>query len=174
MTAKVNKGGVRPVGSESKSYQNRLREFNARMATPSYSKGYFSRATGGFYVVEKSKFPHKKEEIEAARIMADKGYKVYLKDETGEFSKGDGMIFTFSYEQITPDKAKGAHGVKKCIEHAKLKRVQVSLIFDKYGRFSLREIREGITEYEKHNSYLFQKIMIIDKNTVIHTYRHDL
>lgn len=112
MTAKVNKGGVRPVSKTGRTYQNRLHEFKSKMSSVGYSDGYFSTGSGGFYLVEKTKFPHKKDEIEAARILADRGYKVYLKDEMGEFSKGDGMIFTFAYEQITPDKAKGAHGVK--------------------------------------------------------------
>lgn len=173
MTAKVNKGGVRPVGSESKAYQNRLREFNARMATSGYSKGYFSVSGGGFYVVTRSKYPHKKEELEAAHILADHGYKVYLQDEVGSVSKGDGVIFTFSYEQITPDKASGAHGFKKCLEHAKLKRVQISLVFDKNRRFVPADIYGGVALFEKHFTYRFSKMIVIDNSGKIHTYKHD-
>lgn len=173
MTAKVNKGGVRPVSKTGKAYQNRFREFSAKIASVGYSDGYFNKDTGGFYLIERTKYRHKKEEVEAARILADKGYKVYLKNEMGEMSKGDGVIFTFSYEQITPDKASGPHGVKKCIDHAKLKRVQVSLIYDKNGRFSQNEILKGIAEYERHASYRFEKIMVIDTIGRIHNYRYD-
>lgn len=174
MTAKVNKGGVRPVSKTGKAYQNRLREYTAKMSSVGYSDGYFSKESGGFYVVVKSRYPHKREEIEAARILADKGYKVYLQDEVGSFSKGDGILFTFSYEQSTPDKANGAHGVKKCLGHAKEKGVQIALIYDKYERFNEKIVNDGIAEYEKHvKNYRFARIIVIESNGRIVNYRHN-
>lgn len=174
MTAKVNKGGVRPVSKTGKAYQNRLREYTAKMASVGYSDGYFSKESGGFYVVVKSNYPHKKEELEAARILADKGYKVYLQDEVGSVSKGDGLIFTFSYEQSTPDKAVGGHGFKKCLGHAKSKRVQIALIYDKNGRFTDSDINAGILEFEKYNAtYRFSRIIVIDRKNRINNYYHN-
>ena len=38
---------------------------------------------GGWIAIEKSTARHKPEELEAARILADKGYKVTLKNEAG-------------------------------------------------------------------------------------------
>lgn len=57
---------------------------------------------GGYVAIEKSSARHKPEELEIARIFADKGYKVVLKDESGMDEKSDGSLFNISYEQRTP------------------------------------------------------------------------
>ena len=57
---------------------------------------------GGWLAIEKSTARHKPEELEAARILADKGYKVTLKDEAGSEKTVDGYLSTASFEKRTP------------------------------------------------------------------------
>lgn len=79
---------------------------------------------------KKSSAKHKPEEIEAATILANKGYKVTRKDEAGEVKTPDGYLFTASFEQRTPTRA----SVKKALGHASEKMLilplsMISLIY---------------------------------------------
>lgn len=76
-------GGSRTLSGGSREYGRREVEFNQLRHSGRYSDGYFSKKGGGYYLIEKSSTTHKPEEIEAARFMADRGYKITLKDEGG-------------------------------------------------------------------------------------------
>lgn len=76
-------GGSRTLSGGSREYGRREVEFNQLRNSGRYSDGYFSKKGGGYYLIEKSSVTHKPEEIEAARFMADRGYKITLKDEGG-------------------------------------------------------------------------------------------
>lgn len=166
-------GGVRPVSKKTTAFENRRAEFGRLMSSGEYSSGYFSTKAGGFFVVEKSKYPHKPEELEAATHLADGGYKVTLVSETGYIKTKEGYVFSYSYEQSTPDMAQGGHGVKKCLGHAKSKDVEVAVIYDKYNRFHREDIYAGIEEFDKYNrTYRFKHILVIDSNGKIHPHKH--
>lgn len=168
------KGGVRPVSRRTTTYQNRWADYQSLMQSDKYSDGFFSEKGGGFYVVENSTFKHKPEEMEAATHLADSGYKVYLTSETGHIKTKEGDVFSYSYEQSTPKDAKGGHGVKKCLGHAKSKGVDVAVIYDKHQRFSSKNISAGIQEFEKYNKkYRFKRIIVIDHNGKVHTHKHE-
>ena len=91
-------GGSRRLKGGSREYNRREIAFQQLMNTGRYSYGYFSQKGGGYVLVEKSTARHKPEEIEAARLMADKGYKVTLKDEAGTMKTPDGKIFDATFD----------------------------------------------------------------------------
>ena len=97
-------GGVRTYRQGTSTYQKRKAEAEAMRASGRYSSVEF-RDSGGYVAIEKSKMKHRPEELEAASILANKGYKVILKDETGSdigIKTPDGYLFSVSFEQRTP------------------------------------------------------------------------
>ena len=87
------------------------------------------RKNGGYVAIEKSDMKHKKEELELANFLGDKGYKVILKDEKIAMTKSgktsDGYLYAATFEQKTPT-SKGAKGINKCLEHAKQKEAELA------------------------------------------------
>lgn len=123
-------GGTRPVGTYTKAYQNRKTEALKLQQSGLYSSIEFRPKGGGYVAIEKGGKPHVQNEIEAARHLADGGYKVTLLAEGEQGFKvktPDGKIFNASYEQRTPESS----SIKSCLDHAKSKRADIALIFDK-------------------------------------------
>lgn len=126
----------------------------------------------GWVAIEKSPAKHKPEEIEAARYLADKGYKVTLKDEGSDVKTPDGYLFSSSFEQRTPT-AKGEKGFSKSLEHAKHKRAKVAVVYDKHRTYNRREVESGIRRYESLNKFRFEKIIVIGSNGSVHVHSHN-
>lgn len=82
-------GGVRTLKIGSREYRKRESEVNDMIASGKYQSVKMSSG-GGYVAVEKSTFKHKPEELEAANILAGKGYKVILKNESGIGKTPDG------------------------------------------------------------------------------------
>lgn len=167
--AKVS-GGVRTYKEGSSTYMKRLAEVIAMRASGRYSSVEMGTG-GGYMAVEKSNARHKPEEMEAARILADKGYKVILKNEAGGEITIDGYIFKASFEQKTPH-AGGYKNIVKGLEHAKKKEANIALIYDKYGLHSRHTIEKGLSMFEQLNSYRFEQVIVISKNGNIHRHKH--
>ena len=74
--------GVRTYKQGTSTYNKRQAEVVAMRESGKYSSVEIGKG-GGYVAIEKSPARHKPEELEAARILADKGYKVVLKDESG-------------------------------------------------------------------------------------------
>ena len=157
----------------SREYASRQKEVGEMRASGKYSSVEMSRKGGGYVAIEKSKFPHKPEEIEAAHHLANKGYKVILKDEGGDMKTPDGYIFSFSFEQRTPTSAKGEKGFNKALEHAKIKRSEVALVYDKYGLYTKEDAKAGVLRYESHNSYRFKRIIVVSARGNVHVHKHN-
>ena len=141
------------------------------MESGQYSSGYFAVGKGGYYVVEKSPSKHKTEEVEAAKYLADVGYKVTLLNEANgglHIKMPDGKIFTATYEQRTPESSP----VISSLRHAAEKGAQVALIYDKNQIYHRRDIDAGIEEFEKYRSYRFEKIIVVENNGKIHIHKH--
>ena len=126
---------------------------------------------GGIFAIEKGKARHKSDEIEAGRHMAEAGYYVTLKDETGYVKTPDGYVFSFTYEQKTP--AKGGASFKKAIEHASDKRAEVAVIYDKNSIYHRQDVENGIKQYEYHKSYRFKRIIVISKSGNVYEHSHN-
>lgn len=170
MMAKTS-GGVRTYRQGSSTYRKRQAEVAAMRASDRYSSVEMGRG-GGWLAIEKSRFPHKPEEIEAARILADKGYKVTLINESGMERTPDGYLFKASFEQRTPQGG-SYRNVVKGLEHAKKKSSDIAVLYDKHGVHTRSSIEKGLSQYEYLNKYRFKEIIVISKDGRIHRHKHN-
>lgn len=130
-------------------------------------------STGGIFAIEKGKAKHKAEEIEAGRFMAEKGYHVTLKDETGFVKTPDGELFSFTFEQRAPQ-SNSARSVRKALEHARLKPADVAVIYDKHAVYNRKIVEQGISLYEEYiKNYRFKRIIVISKAGNVYEHKHD-
>ena len=166
-------GGNRSLTNGSREYSRRQKEVGEMRASGKYSSVKMSEKGGGYVAIEKSKFPHKPEEIEAAHFLADKGYKVILKDEAGHVTTPDGYIFSYTFEQSTPVSAKGENGFKNRLQHARDKAVDVALVYDKYDLFTKTDVKDGIKLYEQYNRHRFKKIIVVSARGNVHVHKHN-
>lgn len=160
-------------------------------ASGNYSEVYFSEKTGGYYAIEKSTMDHKPEEIEAAKHMADAGYKVVLTDEGGSGVSADGKVFNFVYEQSTPNPEHPrtndslSNSVKNALQYGveKVKKaernhqddfkVDVAVIFDKHHSYRAKHIEAGITQFELYGKFHYKKIIVISKSGNVYEHSHN-
>lgn len=152
-------GGIRTYRPGSDTYGKREAEVMAMRASGRYSSVEIGRG-GGWLAVEKSPMRHKSEELEAARILADKGYKVTLLNESGRMRTPDGYIGTFSFEQRTPTKD-GASTMRNALTHAKAKNAEIALIYSKGHSFTRESVEKGIIDYERLETYRFKRIIVV-------------
>ena len=165
-------GGVRTYGWRDITFQKRAAEVQRLRASGRYSSVEMSDK-GGYVAIEVSTRAHKAEEIEAARILADKGYKVILKDEAGDESTVDGYVFALSYEQRTPT-GSGRWNCGNALAHARSKRADVALIYDKYHKYHKETVRQGIIDYERlYPDWRFRFILVISSEGAVHRWKHD-
>ena len=146
----------------------------AMRASGKYSSIEMSKG-GGYVAIEKSTARHMPEELEAARILADKGYKVILKDEaTGlhGVKTPDGYLFNASFEQRTPTKD-GANTIRNALFHARDIKADAALIYSKGHTFSKESTEKDIRLFEDASPYRFKNIIIVSDNGHIHRYRHN-
>ena len=167
-------GGVRTYGRGDKTYRKRLAEVGEMRASGKYSLVEMGKG-GGWYAIEKSSFKHKPEEIEAAKILADKGYKVTLKNEdTGlhRVKTPDVYLFNMSFEQRTPTKD-GANTIRNALFHARDKGADIALIYSKNKAFSRESVEDGIKLYEEAHPYRLKKIIVVADNGNVHKHAHN-
>lgn len=175
MTKKVGSG--RQVKEGSTEYKKRLEDVANMRMSGKYSSVEM-RKNGGYVAIEKSEMKHKKEELELANFLGDKGYKVILKDEKIAMTKSgktsDGYLYAATFEQKTPT-SKGAKGINKCLEHAKQKEAEIAVIFDKYNTYKRKEVEDGIKLYESFasNKHRFKEIIILSSKGNVHVHKHN-
>ena len=160
-------GGSRTLTGGSREYSRREVEFHQLMNSGRYSNGYFSGKGGGYYLVEKSSTSHKPEEIEAARFMADKGYKITLKDEAGDVRTPDGYVFSAGFEQSSP-KGDSVNNFKNCLEHARDKPgASAAVVYMRDAGHTKANVKAGIAKYRQHNSKPL-RVYVVTKDGRIH------
>lgn len=164
-------GGVRTYRQGSATYQKRLAEVYAMRASGEYSSVEMGKG-GGWLAIEKSTARHKPEELEAARILADKGYKVTLKDEGGQVRTPDGYLFSALFEQRTPTKD-GANTIRNALYHARNKGADVAVIYSRNHAFTRGSVESGIKLYEQSHDYKFKRIIVVSDNGNVHRHRHN-
>lgn len=167
-------GGVRTYRPSSSTYRKRQAEVEAMRASGKYSSVEMGKG-GGYVAIEKSTARHKPEELEAARILADKGYKVVLKNEAGlghKIKTPDGYLFTASFEQRTPARD-GANTIRNALFHARDKNADMALIYSKGHTVSRESIEKGIRLYEDASSFRFKRIIVVADNGHVHRHRHN-
>lgn len=165
-------GGVRNVKPGGKAYRNRIAEIAKMRSSGKYSSVRMADKGTGYVAIECSSARHKPEEIEAAMHLANKGYKVVLKDEGGSVRTPDGYIFKVSFEQKTPN-ASGAKSVNNALEHAKVKGAKIAVIYDKFHKYDRQIVESGILRYEGFNRYRFDRILVIGPTGRVHIHKHN-
>lgn len=163
--------------------------YNNELSSGNYdrSRSYFSEVGGGYVLFHKGHNVDKNE-IEAARIMADNGYAVELTPESGvKFMKKingkekyvDGKVSSIEYEQSTPhptrlDQEGLTRSVNNALEHAKSKGAEVALIYDKFNSYHRGDIDRGIKRFESNNpSYRFKAIVTVNTRREVYEWLHD-
>jgi len=169
--AKIS-GGVRTLKGGSKEYSARELEVIQMQESGLYSSVEFSKKGGGYVAVEKSPQKHTKEEFEAARFLADKGYKVTLKDEAGQLKTPDGKIFKYSFEQRTPE-GSTARNFAKGLTHARDKRADISIVYMKHNKHTKQSVIDGIKLFEDMSMYRFKQIIVVTPDGRIHKHKHN-
>ena len=163
-------GGSRNLKGGSREYNSREKEFAEMMGSGKYSQGYFSEKGGGYYVIENSKARHKPEELEAARFLADKGYKVTLKDEAGIVRTPDGYIFKAGFEQSTP-KGDSINNFKHSLEHARNKPgATAAVVYMKEAGHTKETIKKAIDKYSTTNKKRLD-VYVVTKDGRIHRWK---
>ena len=170
--AKIS-GGVRTLKGGSKQYTSRELEVKQMQESGLYSSVELSIKGGGYVAVEKSTKNKTEEELKAARHLADKGYKVVLKDEAGQLTIHDGRIFSYSFEQRTPE-GSTAVNFTSALRHARDKKAEIALVYMKYNLHTKQSVVDGLKEYEKKSKYRFNQIIIVTKDGRIHRHKHNM
>ena len=165
-------GGNRELKTGSKEYTARELEVIKMQESGLYSDVYFSKESGGYYAVENSTKMKTDEEINAARFLANKGYKVVLKDEAGQMTTPDGYIYKYSFEQRTPEGSSSANFVTS-LRHARDKKADIAIVYMKYNRHTKQSVVEGLKAYEKKSKYRFKQIIIITQDGRLHIHKHN-
>ena len=171
--AKAN-GSTRLVQPTAASKAENLSDFNAKMATGKYEVSLSSiSASTGAYVVYMMGHEYHKEEMEAAKYLADNGFNVVLTPEgpsyeiyatniqKGKFS--DGTVSQITYEQSTP---KGIvidaqTTVRGAIRHANLKHSEIALIYDRHSLFHREDIEKGMQYYQQSDKTWKKKAKVV-------------
>lgn len=173
--SKKEVGGSRVLKNGSAEYRRRENEVIEMLKSGRYSSVVMTNK-GGYVAIENSTMAHKPEELEAAQILADKGYKVILKDEgSTEGKTPDGYVFSLSYEQRTP-RGGTADNFKKALSHAASKPgTQVAVVYMKqgYSQHTRQSVEDGIKLFEQHSKKRFQKIIVVSDNGHIHRHIHN-
>lgn len=164
-------GGVRTYKSGSSTYRKRQEEIKAMWASGRYSSVEMGKG-GGYVAIEKSPVRHKSEELEAAKILADKGYKVILKNEAGFTKTPDGYLFKASFEQRTPT-GNTAKNIRASLYHGRDKKADIPVLYMKGNRHTRQSVENGIKSFESSSKYRFKEIIVVTQDGKIHRHKHD-
>lgn len=165
-------GGVRTYRQGSSTYRKRQAEVEAMRQSGMYSSVEMGKG-GGYVAIEKSTARHKLEELEAARILADKGYKVTLKNESGMSKTPDGYLFTTaSFEQRTPT-GNSAKNIRASLYHGRDKKADIPVLYMKGNGHTRQSVEDGIKYFESSSKYRFKEIIIVTKDGRIHRHKHN-
>lgn len=164
-------GGVRTYRQGSSTYRKRQAEVETMRQSGKYSIVEMGKG-GGYVAVEKSPARHKPEELEAARILADKGYKVVLKNEAGFTRTPDGYLFKASFEQRTPI-GNTAKNIRASLYHGRDKKADIPILYMKGNGHTRKSVEDGIRDFESSSKYRFKEMIIITQDGRIHRHKHN-
>lgn len=164
-------GGVRTYRQGSSTYRKRQAEVAAMRASGRYSSVEMGKG-GGWLAMENSTARHKPEELEAARILADKGYKVTLKNEAGFTKTPDGYLFKASFEQRTPT-GSSSKNIRASLYHGRDKKADIPVLYMKGNGHTRKSVEDGIRYFESSSKYRFKEIIIVTEDGRIHRHKHN-
>ncbi len=181
-------GGVRIVGTYTNTEAGNRAEFYARLNTKMYEEGYssISEKTGAYVLYMKGHNYHR-DEVEAAKALADDGINVILTPEGAEYNVyattyrknqpkfSEGYVNFYSYEQRTPTSDSTISSIKKALRHTNDKHADVCVIYDKYGSFKREDIEYGMKSYQQHSSQWkhIKAVLVINSKRKVYEHYFD-
>lgn len=167
-------GGIRTYKNGSSTYRRREVEADAMRRSGKYSSVEMGKG-GGYVAIEKSPARHMPEELEATKILADRGYKVTLKNEAGlghKIKTPDGYLFSASFEQKTP-KGNTDINIRSSLYHARDKKADVPVLYMKGSGHTRQSVENGIRAFESASKYRFKQIIVVTEDGRIHRHKHN-
>lgn len=167
-------GGVRTYKQGASTYRKRHAEVEAMRQSGKYSSVEMGKG-GGYLAIEKSPAKHKSEELAAARILANKGYKVTLKNEAGlghKVKTPDGYLFSASFEQRTP-KGNTDINIRSSLYHVRDKKADVPVLYMKDSGHTRQSVENGIRAFESASKFRFKQIIVVTADGRIHRHKHN-
>lgn len=134
-------------------------EFNQRLSSGAYVRQHSYLSPKGGYVLYQSGHNYHAEEIEAAKHLANHGYRVELQPEgmrmwasawrNGSSKYAEGIIEGTLYDQKTVSRSATnlSGNVRYAMNHAVEKNAKIALVYDKHGLLHKKNIREGMKAF---------------------------
>lgn len=170
-------GGVRTLQEGSREYNKRLKEVHKLEASGKYSSVIFSQNGGGYVAIEKNQEERDPDELKAARILADNGYKIELLTSKGKPNgkkSPEGYLFQKLYDQKTPTRTVDLSStIKNALSTAREQEVKVVVLYSKNHVFSKEDVARAIRRFEGTSSYRFDDILVVADNGHIHRHKHN-
>lgn len=181
----AKQGGGTRLKNGSKNWNKSSKLFTNLVGSGRYmSNAYFSTVGGGFVLEENSSKPHSTDERYVARVLADHGRKVILRDEAGTATTPDGEIISIGmYEQRTPEldkeQKKGVKpfdkvaNMRNALGHARDKNADVAVVYMKNNLHDIKSVKAGIVSFEGKSKYRFKEIIVVTSDGRVHRHKHN-
>ena len=174
-------GGTRNYRNQPKTVDSRQSEFHSIITTGNYKDSYFDKS-GGYYVVHKDHNPiadsNVNKELYAAKILASKGYRIYLMGENSYITgskKTDGFEEHSVMDMKTINSA-GDYKIENSLKKAASQGAEVAILIQNTKAMTKEYVKSQISMYlhyakgdERGN---LKEVMVIGLSGNVH--RHKL
>lgn len=135
------------------------KEYNQKLSSGAYVRQHSYLSPKGGYVLYQSGHNFHQDEIDAAKHLANHGYRVELQPEgmrmwasawrNGDSRYAEGIIEGTLYDQKTVSRSATnlSGNVRYAMNHAVNKNAKIALIYDKHGLLHRNNVREGMKKF---------------------------
>ena len=175
-------GGTRNYRNNPKAMNTRRNEYNSLMGSGNYDlvRSYFD-ASGGFVATHKEHNHITDHNIDksdvASRLLAKKGYKVYLDSEKSTIkfeTKKDGRIYELPMDMKTIGEA-GKNTIKRAIENASKQDAKVAILYQNTPKmdkqYVLSQIELFKTKSPQRARDKIEWVIVVGSNGNVHRHK---
>ncbi len=151
-------------------------EFNQRLNSSSYVRQHSYLSPHGGYVLFHSGHNYHSEEVEAAKHLANHGYRVELQPEgmrmwasawrKGNSRYAEGIIEGTLYDQKTVSRSatNPSGNVRNALNHAVEKNAKIALVYDPHSKLHRGDVRTGMKDFMSypHNRGKLDSVFVIN------------
>lgn len=148
-------GGTRNYSSQPKTIAKRHAEYQSLVSKADYKDGYFHKS-GGYYVVHKDHNkvadPNTNKEMYAAKVLATKGYRIYLMGEKSYITgakKTDGFKEHSVMDMKTINEA-GTYKIENSLKNAAKQGAEVAILIQNTKAMTKGYVQNQISMYLQH------------------------
>ncbi len=148
-------GGTRNYSNQPKTLAKRQAEFQSLVSSNNYKDCYFHKS-GGYYVVHKDHNevvdPNINKEMYAAKVLAEKGYRIYLMGEKSYITgskKTDGFKEHSVMDMKTINSA-GAYKIENSLKNAARQGAEVAILIQNTKAMTKDYVENQISMYLNH------------------------